>query len=155
VTTVADTDRPPGGGQDIISALDWDRVCTGRHNVLLEGPDESTDDLVRLLEPHLRAPVLWRPVPAASALPAGDCGTLVLQNVGALGRVEQADLRRWLDVSGGRKQVISTTARSLFPLVERGLFDEALYYRLNVMLLCVSPGAASERLTDPRQEPRQ
>ena len=44
---------------------------------------------------------------------------------------------RWLENSIDQKQVVSTTVQPLFPLVERGLFAEALYYRLNVMLLCV------------------
>jgi DNA-binding NtrC family response regulator len=30
---------------------------------------------------------------------------------------------------------VSTASRRLFAAVERGLFDEVLYYRLNVMLL--------------------
>jgi hypothetical protein len=60
----------------------------------------------------------------------------------------------WLDDPHGSKQVVSTTADSLFPRVARGLFDEALYYRLNVMRLSVAlkarapiPRAAIESAT--------
>jgi len=143
MTTVTDTALSQGREVDLISPIDWECLCAGRHNVLLEGPDDSTGQLVRLLEPFLSKPVRWRSLSAAFARPAERCGTLVLQNVGTLGRSDQADLRRWLDDSGERTHVVSTTARALFPLVERGLFDEALYYRLSVMLFCVGPGDTS------------
>ena len=39
---------------------------------------------------------------------------------------------RWLD-AGEPSQVISTSARSLFLLVERGQFMADLFYRLNVL----------------------
>jgi transcriptional regulator of acetoin/glycerol metabolism len=46
------------------------------------------------------------------------------------------DLLAFLD--GGRcAQLVSTTEHPLFPLVARGLFSGALYYRLNVVLRCV------------------
>lgn len=143
MTTVARVALSPGHTQDLISAFEWDCLRAGRHNVLLEGPDDSTDRLVRLLEPWLRRPLLWRPSAAPFARPSGECGALVLRNVWALGRSEQAEVLRWLDDPNERKQVVSTTARSLFPLVERGLFDERLYYRLNVILLRVDAGAAA------------
>jgi transcriptional regulator of acetoin/glycerol metabolism len=59
-----------------------------------------------------------------------------------LNREEQSALFRWLDESNQRTQVVSTTAQPLFPLVGRGLFDEALYYRLNVVHLCVDSSSA-------------
>jgi hypothetical protein len=121
----------------MISTPEWVSLCAARHNVLLEGSDESTESLVLFLAPYLCRPVVWKPPHAPVALPSGACGALVLQNVGALSRPEQAELLRWLDNSTDRKQVVSTTVQPLFPLVERGLFDEALYYRLNIMLLCV------------------
>ena len=68
-------------------------------------------------------------------LPTDPCGALVVQNVSALDSDEQAALLRWLDAD--RKQVVSTTAQPLFPLVASGLFDKALYYRLNVTLLSI------------------
>jgi hypothetical protein len=138
VRIVPGTVLSPGRGPDLISGVEWECMCAGRHSVLVEGPDGSTDALVRLLEPHLRGPVLWRPVLVPFVLPAGECGTLVLQNVAALTRHDQAGVLRWLDDSHERKHVVSTTAHPLFPLVEQGLFDEALYYCLNVLLLRLS-----------------
>jgi transcriptional regulator of acetoin/glycerol metabolism len=50
---------------------------------------------------------------------------------------------RWL--SAGGKQVVSTTVDPLFARVARGLFDAALYYRLNTALIRVdSTGACAE-----------
>ena len=54
---------------------------------------------------------------------------------------EQAALLRWLE--GDRKQVVCTTAQPLFPLVDRGLFDETLYYRLNIARVAVGADAVS------------
>ena len=46
-------------------------------------------------------------------------------------------MMRWLDDTTGSVQTISLTTMPLFPLVVRGLFAEALYYRLNSVLLRV------------------
>ena len=122
----------------MISTPEWVSLCARRHNVLLEGSDESTESVLLFLAPYLCRPVVWKPPHAPVVLPSGGCGALVLQDVGALSRPEQSELFRWLENSIDRKQVVSTTVQPLFPLVERGLFDEALYYRLNVMLLSVN-----------------
>jgi hypothetical protein len=127
---------------ELISTPEWGSLCRERHNLLLEGPEESTEGVLLFLAPYLRKPVFWKPSQAPFARATGECGALVLQNVAALGREEQSELLRWIDDSSGRTQVVSTTAQPLFPLVKRGLFDEALYYRLNVVLLCVDSSGA-------------
>ena len=116
---------------------EWGSLCIQRPNVLLQGSDESTEGVVLFLAPYLRRPVAWKPSQAPFALPAKACGALVLQNVAALNREEQSELCRWLDDDNQRTQLVSTTAQPLFPFVERGLFDEALYNRLSVVLLWV------------------
>jgi hypothetical protein len=113
------------------STLEWESVVKGRCNLLLEGPKEWTEALLWNLAPQLEAPVIWATSRGLRRLP-GRCCTLVLQDVAALGRLDQQLLHDWLD--DGR-QVISTTMHPLFPLVVRGCFDEALYYRLNVVRL--------------------
>jgi transcriptional regulator of aromatic amino acid metabolism len=105
------------------------------HNLLLEGPDASTDTAVLRLEPHLRKPVLWKRRGAPLEFPDEAVGTVILEDVGGLAVDDQARLLRWLDDTVPRSRIVSTTADSLFPLVARGLFDAALYYRLNVMLV--------------------
>jgi hypothetical protein len=131
-----------GQGLDLISTPEWRSLCRERHNLLLEGSEESTEGVLLFLAPYLRKPVFWKPSPAPFTRSTLECGALVLQNVAALGRPEQSELLQWLDESNGRSQVVSTTAQPLFPLVGRGLFDEALYYRLNVVLLSVDSSSA-------------
>jgi Sigma-54 interaction domain len=121
----------------VASTPEWRGVCARHHNMLLEGPEDSTKEALLLLKPHLRKPVVWARSQTPFELPAGECGGLVLQDVAALGRQEQAGLLAWLEDPTDRKQVVATTAHPLFPLVERGLFDETLYYRLAVIRLCV------------------
>ena len=130
-----------GLGPETISTLEWRSVCTRQHNVMFEGPAQATEGLLRLLEPHLRSPAIWKGAQRPFEIPLDECGALVLQNISSLDRREQAGLLRWL--GAGRTQVISTTDHSLLPLIARGAFDEVLYYRLNVMLIRLdSPGAS-------------
>ena len=121
----------------LASTPEWRQAWEGHHNMLLEGPEDSTHGVLLLLESYLRKPVVWKRSRAPFELPAGEFGALVLQNVAALNREGQTALLRWLDDPADRKQVVSTTVHPLFPLVVHGLFDETLYYRLNVVLLHV------------------
>jgi Sigma-54 interaction domain len=125
----------------LASTPEWRSVCTRHHCVLLEGPENVTDTVLLLLTPHLRTPVVWTGSQAPLEFPAGPCGALVLRDVATLGREEQARLLGWLDDPHGPKQVVSTTANPLFPSVARGHFDDALYYRLNVIRLCLDSNA--------------
>ena len=128
-------------GPEIISSLEWRSLCTRQHNVMFEGPAQATEGLLRLLKPHLRPPAIWKGARTPLELPMDECGALVLQNVSSLDRREQEALVRWLGT--GRRQVVSTTEQSLLPLIARGAFDEALYYRLNVTLIRVDSIGAS------------
>ena len=133
-----------GLGPELISTPEWHSVSTRQHNAIFEGPEHATEALLLLLQPYLRTPAICKRAPTPLELPTDGCGTLVLRNVCALGRHEQAALLRWLGVE--RKQVVSTTAHPLFPLIARGLFDEALYYRLNAVFMRIdSTGLAIER----------
>ena len=122
----------------LASTHEWRSVCLRHHCVLLEGPEEVTESVLSLLKPHLRTPVVWTCSPSLREFPAAPSGALVLRDVAALGQQEQTRLFRWLDDPRGPKQVVSTTAHPLFTSVARGHFDEALYYRLNVIRLCVA-----------------
>ena len=140
VTNLGDTALARRPWPELISTPEWHNVCTRPHNAILQGPEDVTESLLQLLVPYLGTPAIWKRAPTSLELPTAECGSLVLRNVSALDRLGQAAVSRWLDA--GRKHVISTTVHPLFPLIARGLFDEALYYRLNVRLLSVDSTGA-------------
>lgn len=128
------------------SAGDWRRAATAQRRMLVEGPEPSIQAVLQLLTPYLREPVTWLQRGISQALPAEGYGTLVVQNIAALDREDQARLRVWLDDDAHRWQVVSTSAYPLFPLVDCGLFDARLYYRLNVVRLSVGQDERDEPL---------
>jgi hypothetical protein len=115
------------------------RLCATRHNVLLHGPAEAIDAALALIAPSLRSPLVWKKAESKFDPPVGTIASLILQDVGSLTQAEQIQLLGWLDNAKVRPQIVSTTTVPIFPLVERGVFDAALYYRLNIMLLDVKP----------------
>jgi hypothetical protein len=116
-------------------------------NVLIEGPSAATDDVLLVLRLHLRKPLVNDLAHRPLHLPNGAATPVILRNVASLTTDDQARLLVWLQGEGFGAQVVSTTERPLFALVAQGLFDAALYYRLNVFLLRI--GA-----TDSRREAR-
>jgi Sigma-54 interaction domain len=100
------------------------------HNVLLEGPDDATDAVLRVLWPH------GRPTCA-----------LILRDVSTLMADAQEQLFAWLADEGACTQVVSTTQSPLFAFVRDGLFSASLYYRLNVLLLRVGTTERNVQLT--------
>jgi len=117
---------------------DWRALLSVRPIVLLEGTAAATHAALVLLVPCLREPIVWKRPGTSPEREAHRPAALILQDVAALDAHEQRALLAWLDEGDERTQVISTATISLFGLVERGLFDARLYYRLNVMLLRVA-----------------
>ena len=108
-------------------SLDDCHVLTSRPNVLIEGPEAATEAMLRALRPHCREPQSdW-----GDALGEQRPPTLIVRDVAALTAIDQQHLMRWLDRCEW-SQVLSTSAQSLFSLVERGQFLADLFYRLNV-----------------------
>lgn len=138
--------RPPAP----FDTADWDAVCTRHQNALLEGSPRATANVLRLLRPHLRHPIIWTPTVLPLEVPRRPCGTFVLPNLSAITQHEQLTLLRWLDRTALRTQVVSTSAHPVYPLITLGRFSDELYYRLNVVLLATDAlpvGAADRRLT--------
>jgi DNA-binding NtrC family response regulator len=86
-----------------------------------------------------------------------DNGTIFLDEIATISTKMQIDLLRVLESKkfirvGGNKEissdfrVICATNRDLKSMVEKGLFREDLYYRLNVVNICVPP--LRERIED-------
>ena len=117
---------------------EWRLLTEQPCNVLLEGSVPATDAFVRLLLPHVREPIVEHRPPATLNLPAGETGALIVRDAAALSRDDQRRLSAWIGDAGSGAQIITTASCALFPLVEAGVFDAALYYRLNVLLLRVS-----------------
>ncbi len=77
-------------------------------------------------------------------------GTLLLDEIGDMALSLQAKLLRVLQENeimrlGGQKaiplnvRIISSTNRNIREMMDRGQFSEALYYRLNVVEICIPP----------------
>ena len=113
------------------------RLCATRHNVLLQGPVSAIDAALAAIAPCLLPPVAWKKAESKFDPRVGAVASLILQEVGSLTPSEQIQLRDWLDHAKTRPQIVSTTTLPLFQLVERGIFDAALYYRLNIILVDV------------------
>ena len=84
--------------------------------------------------PLLQKPICWVDAGRLS-LPLHSAGTLILQGAHALSASAQERLFEWLGDDARTTRVLTTTPYPLFPLVEGGSFLEALYYRLNMLLL--------------------
>ena len=116
-----------------VSEAEWHALITVRPNLLIEGEPAATDHVLRALHPHLFEPLFcWRATTQLS-LPQDHRGSLLLFGVTAMGAEEQGSIFEWLDRAQGQVQVVSMSARPLFPLVERGEFRIDLFYRLNVV----------------------
>jgi hypothetical protein len=121
---------PSGTSQ---SLPEWTRALSAHANVLLEGQRDQTDAAVLHLLPHLRAPIVYHRPGEELTLP-NEC-TVILRDVDTLCKTEQALLHDWLDRKPDSVQTVATTQSPLFSLVQGGLFESDLYYRLNVILL--------------------
>ncbi len=134
-------------------AIEWETITAKHNNVLLQGPQRATTRTIELLQPYLMEPLIWRRPGKLLKLIPHRPRTLILEDITALTSAEQTRLRGWLDDLESL-QIVSTTDRPVFPLVGQGLFDEALYYRLNVMLLHVeeSPATLPHAREDFRQD---
>jgi hypothetical protein len=127
---------------------EWKLLHERPCNVLLEGTVGATDAVLRLLLPRSREPIVEHQPPATLNLPTGETGTLILADAAVLSRDEQRRLSAWMGDAGARAQIVTIASCALFPLVEAGVFDAALYYRLNVLLLRPSSPFQSGLLCD-------
>ena len=116
---------------------EWRILREHRCNVLVEGDGARTTAVLRLLLPCTPEAVVWHRPHTPLELPGRETQTFILRNATSLSASDQARLLGWLGDTGWRTQIISTSESPLFTLVEGGLFDATLYYRLNVLLLRV------------------
>jgi hypothetical protein len=107
--------------------------------VLLVGPERRVQDLVgvRVRETDTVLAIRCQDGPPQLPPASSYVGSMVLRDVDFLTPREQLRLFEWLATSN-RTQVVSTASAPLLPLVEAGVFDDALYYRLNTVYIDLS-----------------
>ena len=118
---------------------EWRLLQKWHPNVLITGPESATRAALGALQAGFRPPVVrWRPGHDALLNGGGAPRTVVVHDVGLLSAAEQQRLLRWISQNRGMAQVAATSSLPLLHLVEKGAFDSALYYALNVIYLEVS-----------------
>jgi hypothetical protein len=107
------------------------RLSCAQTNLLLEGDESQVETVLTAVAPSLPRPVtLWG---GTLSLPAVREGTLIVPFVNRFDDDQQRQLLGWIEETAGTVRVIATTPGSLFRLVQRGIFLDALYYRLNTI----------------------
>ena len=115
---------------------DHELALLTRVNLLVVGAENDVAALIASLWPSLVTPIAvrYRGEPLRlSTVPA--VGTFVIYDLETLTTEEQDALHLWLHTGNGRGRVVSSASASLFPMVESGLFNDKLYYRLNVVTI--------------------
>lgn len=116
---------------------DLDLARMTKANVLIVGTKRA-ENLLRFLVHELNPVVMIQCQDGGLLLPpaSSQVRTAIVRDVDALTCQEQRRLLKWLlDSAGHRMQVISTATAPVLPLVERGAFNDALYYRLNTVYI--------------------
>jgi Sigma-54 interaction domain len=111
-----------------------ERLAGVRHhpNMLIEGPQSCVEETLVALNSDFHPNVAcWPDLPAERPDEAET--TVIVRDVGDLDDRGQQELEVWMEHSGPRFQVVSTSTSPLFGLVERGAFRISLYYRLNTL----------------------
>ena len=127
---IRDGSRVPASVQRDLSVA---RVT--RANLLLVGTERQVAKLLRFAVPDPSQAAVVRCQNGRLVLPAASFGarTIIIRDVDALTSDDQQKLCEWLDSRRDRAQVVSTASAPLVPLVDGQLFNDALYYRLNVV----------------------
>lgn len=108
------------------------RLVEVRANVLIIGTGHALDSLLTELRRDLREPVAC--VPPGGLLPSGTPQTLIIMGLDVLDAASQRSLAAWMDAPHrARTQIIALAERPPYARLKEGLFDAALYYRLNTI----------------------
>jgi hypothetical protein len=121
----------------------WAILRAAHPHALLIGPAAATAAAVAVRCACLRTPLVWWAPGDEQAWPRGPVGTLIVRDVASLTAEQQQHLLAGLEAERRPLQVVALAGEPLFPLIERGRFLEALYYRLNVV--CIDLSTTSPR----------
>ena len=117
-----------------IPAADWQALVATHANTVIVGEEDAALRVWTAVWPSLQKPIHWVDADHLM-LPRHQAGTLILPGVDTLTATAQQQLFDWLEHDDRGTRVLTTTPRPLFPLVESGSFLQALYYKLNMLLL--------------------
>jgi len=107
---------------------DWSIVRQERLHALLIGSHAEAAAVLSRVFPDVRwSLALWSP---ADGPERGHGQVMLVRDAQDLTAAQQQQLLAWMDRHPAT-QVISVASQPLFPLVAAGLFQAALYYRLN------------------------
>ena len=116
------------GGLPVLT-VDWQAIVTLGQNVIVEGPEPSTERVIRAVTATRQSAACeWN-----SPEPPVELGGMLI--VRGVDRLSADDHRRLLDhLNAGEptslaRQVITSSTRSVYALVESVTFDAWLYYR--------------------------
>jgi Sigma-54 interaction domain len=115
-----------------------------RPNILIIGRNDAVDPAVMALVGELPGTVSYVApnAPPPEEQSGDDAGMLIVPDVAALSAERQHEWLAWLnDPDARRPQIVATSPVPLYPMVVKETFLEALYYRLNTILLDVQDPA--------------
>lgn len=118
-----------------IDSVDLEVIKRYRPNMLMCGPVAAVNTTLAILRPFLQQPVFQWGCDTHGSLPQHLTGTLILEHASTAHGEQQRLILDWLDARTLHVQVIATTEEPLFPLVQRGVFLDRLYYKLNMLYL--------------------
>ena len=123
----------------MVDPLDWETIVDGESNVLVCGEPPVIDAFLDALKRETSRP-LRRCRSSRELMLWKSDGTLVLEDPSSFDDNDQRALLAWLEQDGLGVQLITTTYRPMFEVVQSGRFLDTLYYRLNTIhidLACV------------------
>ena len=114
---------------------EWTSLRAHRHNLLIEGPLTATHAALLLLKPHIGAPIEWKRPQGRFKLPSREGGALILEDVETLTAEIRRSCSHVLTARSPTRKSSQRPSTRCLRSSPAGLFDPALYYRLNVVLL--------------------
>jgi hypothetical protein len=137
------SDTSAGGSSSPVT-VDWtsvdedlEIVRRSKANLLVTGPEDLVMQVIRRVvdaNPALigipceagRIPLSPLPLPPVP---------VVFRDIDVLDATAQGLLLEWLDQIAGERPIVSTASASLLPLVNAGVFNRRLYYRVNTVYI--------------------
>jgi len=145
-------DQDASGTPASFSDGEWRMLRATRPNILIIGGEDAVEPALSTIVGELPGTVAYlepNAPPPGRQSEEGDLGTemLIVPDLAALSAERQREWLTWLNDAGvPRPQILATSPVPLYPMVVKETFLEALYYRLNTILLNVQdPGGTAYR----------